>query len=252
MHCDSLFGLLRPVYLHCSIWPPLPMQHSRPTLTFKPLIVFPSTSYLFPLHPHHRLMLLAVSLCLLFLFLLPDSLRVFQWNDGDLRVRSTELLHFLSSHPLEFICIPESNLNLSASFQIPGFSALRFNCIHYRSGIFSTDVTHPSSGVIIFVKQGLSFSEHSTSFLSSLDPYSKYVGFNISPNDSSSLSFFNVYDPLFALLQRIAEPISFFLPFFPLPEISLVWRTLTVIIPSGTQEVLPTPVGRKYLIGHLL
>ena len=51
------------------------------------------------------------------------------------------------------------------------------------------------SGVIIFVRQGLSFSELSTSSLSSLDPYSDYVGVSISLNNSSSLSFLNVYDP---------------------------------------------------------
>ena len=44
------------------------MQHSHPTLAFKPLILFPPTLYLVPLHPHHRFMLLAVSLYLCFLF----------------------------------------------------------------------------------------------------------------------------------------------------------------------------------------
>ena len=47
--------------------PLLLMQHSHPTLSFKPLILFLPTLYLLPLHPHHRLMLLAVSLYLLFL-----------------------------------------------------------------------------------------------------------------------------------------------------------------------------------------
>ena len=60
---------------------------------------------------------------------------------------------------------------------------------------FSTDVTDASGGVIIFVRYGLSFSELSTSSLSSLDPYSDYVGVNISLNNSSSLSFLNVYAP---------------------------------------------------------
>ena len=60
--------------------PPLLIQHSRPTLAFKPVILFLPTSYFFPLHPHHRLMLLAVSLYFLLTLLLPDSLRVLQWN----------------------------------------------------------------------------------------------------------------------------------------------------------------------------
>ena len=46
--------------------PHLLMHHSHPILAFKLLILFPPTLYLLPLHPHHRLMLLAVSLYLLF------------------------------------------------------------------------------------------------------------------------------------------------------------------------------------------
>ena len=125
----------------------------------------------------------------------PDSLKVLQWNAGGLRVRSTELLHFLSSHPVNLICIQESNLNSSSSFWIPGFSALCSDCTHSRSGILTPDTTHANSGVIIFVRQGLSFSELSTSSLSLLDPYFDYVGVNISLNNSSSVSFLNVYAP---------------------------------------------------------
>ena len=112
-----------------------------------------------------------------------------------LQARSTKLLHFISSHPVDLIYIQESDLNLSSSFQIPGFSALQSHGTHSRSGIFSTDVADASGGVIIFVKQGLSFSELSTSSLSSLDPYSDYVEVNISLNNFSSLSFLNVYAP---------------------------------------------------------
>ena len=123
----------------------------------------------------------------------PDFLRVLQWNARGLRARSTELLHFLSSHRIDLICIQESNLN--SSFRIPRFSALRSDRIHSRSGILSPDTTHASGGIVIFVWQGLAFSELSTSTLSSLDPYSDYVGINISLNNSSSVSFLNVYAP---------------------------------------------------------
>ena len=171
------------------------MQHSHPTLTFKLLIHFPPTLYLLPLHPHHRFMLLAVSLYLMLFLPLPYSLRVLQWNAGDLPARSTKLLHFISSHPVDLIYIQESKLNLSSSFRIPGFSALQSHGTHSRSRIFSADVADASGGVIIFVKQSLFFSELSTSSLSSLGPYSDYVEVNISLNDSSSLSFLNVYAP---------------------------------------------------------
>ena len=175
--------------------PLLLMQHSHPILAFKRLIVFPPTLYLLPLHPHHHLMLLAVSLHFLLLLPLPDSFRALQWNAEGVRARSTEFLHFISSHLVDLICIKKFNLNLSSSFLIPVFSALQSDRTHFRSGIFSTDVTDASGGVIIFVRQGLSFSELSTSSLTSLDPYSDYVEVNISLNDSSLLPFFNVYTP---------------------------------------------------------
>ena len=124
------------------------MQHSHPTLTFKLLNLFPPTLYLLPLHPNHRLMLLAISLYLLLSLSLPNSLRVLEWNAGGLRARITKLLHFISSHPVYLIYIQESNPNLSSSFRIPGFSALQSHGTHSRSGIFSTDVADASGGVI--------------------------------------------------------------------------------------------------------
>ena len=140
-------------------------------------------------------MLLAVSLYFLLLLPLPDSLRVLHRNVGDLLAMSLELPHFISPHPVDLICIQESNLNLSSFFRIPGCSALRSDRCHSRSDAFSTDVTDTCGGVIIFVRQGLSFSELSTSSFSSLDPYFEYVRVNISLNDSSLLSFLNVYAP---------------------------------------------------------
>ena len=112
------------------------MQHSHPTLAFKSLIFFPPTLYLLILYPHHRFMLLAVSLYLLLPLPLLNFLRVFQRNAGGLQAKSTELLHFTFSYPVGHICIQESNLNLSSFFRIPGFSALRFHGTHSRSGIF--------------------------------------------------------------------------------------------------------------------
>ena len=228
--------------------PPMLMLHSRPTHVSKPLIPIcplflsfssaPSPSSLAPGCPSAPPTSSPP----------PGSLRVLQWNAGGFRARSTEPLHFLLSHPVDLICIQESNLNSSSSFRIPGFSALPSNRTHSRSGILSPDATHTSGGIDIFVRQGLSFSELSTSSLSSLDPYSDYVGVNIFLNNSSSLSFLNVYAPLFAPPQRMAEPTPFLPPFFP-PEISLFWGTSIAISPSGTQEVLPTPAGRKYLTG---
>ena len=116
---------------------------------------------------------MAVSLYLLFPPP-PNSLKVLQRNAG---VSEPEALniYFISSHPIDLICIQKLNLILFSSFRIPEFSALRCNSTYCRSGIFSTDVTHANGGVIIFMRQGLSLSELSTSSLSLLDPYSDYA-----------------------------------------------------------------------------
>ena len=161
----------------------------------------------------------------------PESLSILQWNAGTLRARSTELLQFLFSYPVDLICIQGSNLNFSSSFRIPGLSALCSDRTHSRSGILSSDTTHVSGGVVIFVRHGLSFSELSTSSLSLLDPYSDYVGINISLNNSSSVSFLNVYAPLFASPQRMAEPIPSLPPSIAPPEISSSWGNSIAITP---------------------
>ena len=54
---------------------------------------------------------------------------------------------------------------------------------------------------------------------------------------------------LFAPLRRMAEPTSLLPPFFPPPEISSIYRTSIAITPSGTQDVLLPPAGRKYSTG---
>ena len=47
----------------------------------------------------------------------------------------------------------------------------------------------------------------------------------------------------------MAEPIPSLPQFFPPPEISSFWGTSIAITRFGTQEVFPTPVGRKYSTG---
>ena len=161
----------------------------------------------------------------------PDSLRVLQWNAGSLRPWKIELLHFLSSHPADLTCIQQSNLTSSSSFRILEFSALQFYPNHSRSGIFSPDATQTCGGVIIFVRQGLSFSELSTSSRSLLDPYSLYIGVNISLNDFSSLSFLNVCAPFIRSSPSDSRTNYFFPPFFPPPPISSFRGTSIAITP---------------------
>ena len=232
----------------CNLAPPLLTLLSRPTLVSKPLILHLPVLYLLPLPLLHRPLLLAFLLRLL-RPLPPDSLRVLQYNAGGLRARSTELLHFLSSHPVDLICIQESNLSSSSFFRIPGFSALRSDCTHSWSGILSSDTMHTSSGVVIFVRQGLSFSKLSTSFISSLDPYSDYVGINISLNNFSSVSFLNVYAPPIRSSPTDGGNDSFSQSIFPSSRNLFIVGDFNCHHPFGTQESLPTPVGRKYSTG---
>ena len=91
------------------------------------------------------------------------------------RARSTELLHFISSHPLtSFISRNQTLIYLPLSGSL---DSLLCNLIAATP------------------RQSLSFPELSISSLSSLDTYSDYVEVNISLNDSSSFSFLNVYAP---------------------------------------------------------
>ena len=106
------------------------------------------------------------------------------------------------------------------------------------------DAQSSSGGVIIFIRQGLSFSKLSTS-LSSLDPYYDYVGVNFSLNKSSSLSFLKVF----------VFPICFSSTFSTTdcfsPFILFSFRNLFIVgdfnchKPCETQKVLLTPVERK-------
>ena len=103
--------------------------HSLPILIFKPLIPRRPIQYLLSLPPHHRPLLLAVLLCLLPL-LPPDSLRVLQRNAGDLKAWSTELLHFLSTHPVELFCNQESNLKFFELKLLQELVAIELNFKH--------------------------------------------------------------------------------------------------------------------------
>ena len=211
-----------------------------PTLVSKPLISLLPILYFLPLLSHHCPLLLAVLLRLL-PPLPPDFLRVLQWNAGGLQARSTELLHFLLSHPIDLICIQESNLDLSSSFRIPEFSALHSDCTHSQSGILYRDATHTSEDVIIFVEQGLSFSELSTSSLSSLDPYSDYVGINISLSNSSSFPILNVYASPIRSSPMYGRTDSF----SPSSRNLFILGDFNCHHPSGSQRGTSDPHGEK-------
>ena len=145
------------------------MQHSHPTLAFKSVILFPPTLYLLPLHSHHCLMLLAVSLYLLLLLSLPDSLRALQWNAGVSEpgaLNCYTLFRLISLTLFVFRNLTLIYLPFSRSLN----SLLSALIAATPSQVFFLLMLQTSGGIIIFVRQGLSFSELSTSSLSLLDP----------------------------------------------------------------------------------
>ena len=159
-------------------------------------------------------MLLAVSLYFLLPLPLPNFLKILQWYAGSIRVRNTELQHFISPHPVDLICIQESNLNSPSSFRIPGFFALRFDGTHFRSGIF------------LLMSQTLAAASSFSSgraypSMSLLPPFFLHLTPTLIMQRSTSLSttpsrshFLMFMLPLFPLLRKTAEPISFLPPFF--------------------------------------
>ena len=116
----------------------------------------------------------------------PLPLTLSGFSNGMLEVFKPEALNYFTfSRPI-LLTLSVSRNSILTHLPLSGFSALRPDRIHSRFGILSPDATHASGGVIIFVRQGLSFSELSTSSLSSLDLYSDCVGVNISLNNYSS------------------------------------------------------------------
>ena len=108
---------------------------------------------------------------------------------------------------------------------------------------------HASSGVTIFVRQSLSFSELSTSSLSSLDPYSDYVGVSISLNNSSSLSFLNVYAPAICSSATDGRTNSFSPSILPSSRNLFVLGDFNCQYPLWDLKGTFDPVRRKFLTG---
>ena len=232
--------------------PSLLMQHSRPTLAFKPLILFLPTSYLL-------LCTFTTTSCSWpFLFtssFLFSSLTLSRLFNGMLEVSKPGALNnYTLFRLIPLTLFVSRNLILIHVSLFGSLDSLFYDQIAPTPGLaFFLLLSHTlAAASSFFVRQGFSFSELSTSYLSSLDLYSDYVGVNISLNNSPSLSFLNVYAPPIRFFRRIAEPISFLLPFFPPPKISSFWGTSISTTPSLTQKVLPTPWERSIRLGHLL
>ena len=216
----------------------------------KPLIPHLPILYLLPLPLHHRPLLLAI-----FLRLLPPllPLTLSGFFNGMLEVSVPGALnYFIFYRPIQSILSAFRNPTLT-HLPLSGFlDSLFCVLIAPTPGLaFSLLIPRTPAAVSSFSSgRAYPFLNFLSLLFLRLIPI-LIIQNNISPNNSSSVSFLNVYapPPLFAPPQRMAEPIPFLPPFFPPPEISSFWGTSIAITPSGTQEVLPTPAGRKYSSG---
>ena len=136
------------------------MLHSRPTLTFKPLIPLSPTLCLLPLHPHHRLMLLAVSLHLLLLPLPTPS----GFFNGILGVFKPGALNFYTFYRLIPLTLYVSRNLTSIHLSLFGsLDSLLCDLIAPTLGlVISFLMPHMLVASIIFVRQDLSFLKLST------------------------------------------------------------------------------------------
>ena len=180
-------------------------------------------TYLLLLHPHHRLMLLAVSLHLLLphLPLLPQYSSMECWGVSDpvalnwyTLFRLIPLTLFVSRN-LTLICLPFS-----------GFLHSQLcNLIVPTPGLeFFLLMPHTLAAVSSFLSgrayPSLNFLP---SFFFCLTQYSDYVRVNISLYDSSSLSFLNVYAPPICSSPRDSRTDSFSLSILP------IFRNLSIL-----------------------
>ena len=131
-HCVSLFKLLQAVYIYCSIWSIWPPSTNAVLLPYAYLQI----SYthfihfcLLCLYPPRPLLFLAVLLYLL--HFLPPLMHSGFFNEmlKFYKSRSTELIRYISLHPVDLNCIQVFNLHSSSSFLISEYSAIRLHSL---------------------------------------------------------------------------------------------------------------------------
>ena len=205
----------------------MPMLHSRPILAFKSLIPLSSILYLLPLPPYYRLLLLAALLRLL-LPLPPLTLSEFfnrmlaVSEPGALNChtffRAISLILFVSRNSILTHLPLSGSLNSLLCDLIVPTPGLAFSFVMPRT--LAAASSFSSSRAYYF----LNFLPPLSLFAC---PYSVYVGVNITLNNSSSLSFLNVYAPPIRSSYTDDRTNFFSPPFFPPPEIFSFWEILT-------------------------
>ena len=137
-----------------------------------------------------------------------NNLRILQWNANGIRPRCTELLHFLSHNQYDLIFIQESHLSSDSTFRIPGYKTLQKNRFMTRRGT-TNSTGNLGGGVLILVKNGLSYTSLSTQSLSSLDPSSDYLAIAVKIKGAAPIHLFNVYVPPIRSSSSDSRPKSF-------------------------------------------
>ena len=175
-------------------WPPSANAALSPHPRFQTSYPLLPILYFLSLPPHHRPLLLAVLLHLL----PPLPLTLSGFFNGMLEIFDPEALNYFTfSRPI---------LSTLSAFRNPiliplplsGFlDSLHCILIAPTPGLaFSLVMPHRLAAALSFSSGRAYLSLNSLTFsLSLLDPCSGYVGVNISLNNSSSLSFLNVYAP---------------------------------------------------------
>ena len=120
-----------------------------------------------------------------------NNFRILQWNANGIRPRRTELLHFLSHNQYDLIFIQESHLSSDSTFRIPGYKILQKNRFMTRRGT-TNSTGNLGGGVLILVKNGLSYTSLSTQSLSSLDPSLDYLAIAVKIKGAAPIHLFNV------------------------------------------------------------
>ena len=124
----------------------------------------------------------------------PPSLTLLGFFNGMLEVIESGVLNYFTFFGPILLTLSASRNPILIHFSLSGFlDSLHCVLIAPTPGLPFSLVIHSSGGVIIFVRQGLFFSELSTCSLFLLGPYSDYVWVKISHNNFSSFSFLNVY-----------------------------------------------------------
>ena len=137
-----------------------------------------------------------------------NNLRILQWNANGICPRRTELLHFLSHNQYDLIFIQESHLSSDSTFRIPGYKTLQKNRFMTRRGT-TNSTGNLGGGVLILVKNGLSYTSLSTQSLSSLDPSSDYLAIAVKIKGAAPIHLFNVYVPPIRSSSSDSRPKSF-------------------------------------------